>query len=173
MFRLSRMLRITTWRFVLPAVSRARDGITTVASNWKAWRSFIKMILSRPCNKCSGEGVIYWAVDGWHSEQCTKCNGTGVRVMVNFFWIYESYQTLKTSRLVHSSSCAITATSPSRTFIKVLFDGLMTLVISWLHIREGVTLPLRKLSVTFHQLILVSWPSVWLPISGLKPVKIG
>lgn len=85
MFRLSRMLRITTWRSVLPAVSRARDGITTVASNWKAWRSFIRMILSRPCNNCSGEGVVYWAIDGWHSEQCQKCDGKGVRVMVNFF----------------------------------------------------------------------------------------
>lgn len=73
------------WRLVVPVFSRARDGVVTTASNWATWRSFIRQILTRPCSNCSGEGIVYWAVDEWHAGKCDKCNGTGRTLMVSFF----------------------------------------------------------------------------------------
>lgn len=56
----------------------ARDGISVEVANWRTWRMFIDRIFTRPCKRCSGEGVVFWAVDTWHSEKCEKCNGRGV-----------------------------------------------------------------------------------------------
>jgi DnaJ-class molecular chaperone len=54
-----------------------RDGLVTEVANWQSWRKFIQRILLRPCPRCSGEGVVFWAVDGWHAEMCDRCNGDG------------------------------------------------------------------------------------------------
>lgn len=80
-----RVLADDVWRSAVPVLSRARDGVVTTANNWSAWRVFIRQILTRPCAKCSGEGIVYWAVDGWHSEKCESCDGTGRKIMVSFF----------------------------------------------------------------------------------------
>lgn len=54
-----------------------RDGLVTQAADWRSWRKFVGIIFSRPCPRCSGEGIVYWAVDGWWSEPCDRCNGDG------------------------------------------------------------------------------------------------
>jgi hypothetical protein len=80
-----RVLVGSLWRLAVPVLSRARDGVVTTANSWATWRGFIRQILTRPCSNCSGEGIVYWAVDGWHADRCEKCDGTGRFVMVSFF----------------------------------------------------------------------------------------
>ena len=55
----------------------ARDGLVTEVSDWKTWRRFIDRIFQRPCPRCSGEGVVFWAVDGWWGQRCDRCKGLG------------------------------------------------------------------------------------------------
>ena len=55
----------------------ARDGSVTEVSDWKTWRRFIDRIFQRPCPRCSGEGIVFWAVDGWWGQRCDRCKGLG------------------------------------------------------------------------------------------------
>jgi hypothetical protein len=76
---------VSFWRFFVAVISRARDGVVTTASNWATWRLLIRQILTRPCSNCSGEGIVYWAVDEWHAEKCEKCGGSGRSLAATFF----------------------------------------------------------------------------------------
>jgi DnaJ-class molecular chaperone len=55
----------------------ARDGLSIEVANWQTWRRFIDRIFTRPCPRCSGEGIVFWAVDVWHAEKCHRCGGIG------------------------------------------------------------------------------------------------
>lgn len=55
-----------------------RDGIVTEVADWKTWRRFIDRIFTRPCPRCSGEGMVFWAIDEWRTEKCDRCKGMGI-----------------------------------------------------------------------------------------------